>query len=300
VSQASALALGIANVTYEVDELDLFEKNQYPDKASAVAAASADNQAAAAASSSSSDASDSDSTASSSYQERSDGTPMTGRKKVEPFLYIKSAPTAAGPRDSIRLEGKQRFNRGLFIIDVRHMPAGCGVWPAFWLTDEANWPVNGEIDIVEGVNYQSEAKTALHTTKGCSMYDVPLGVKTGGWDTAVGIPDKKTGIPDMTFREARDCFVYDPHQWLNQGCVAVDDNGDSLGVPLNEKGGGVFALEWDPANFHIRTWVFTPHTEIPDNLVNAIRTAGEAVIEDRIMPDPNEWPLPYGYFPVGT
>ena len=54
-------------------------------------------------------------------------------------------------------------------IDVRHMPAGCGVWPAFWLTDEANWPVNGEIDIVEGVNYQNVAKTALHSTKGCSM-----------------------------------------------------------------------------------------------------------------------------------
>ena len=61
--------------------------------------------------------------------------------KTEPFLYLKSAPTEAGPRESIRLEGKQRFNRGLFIIDVRHMPAGCGVWPAFWLTDEANWYV---------------------------------------------------------------------------------------------------------------------------------------------------------------
>jgi hypothetical protein len=24
------------------------------------------------------------------------------------------------------------------------MPAGCGTWPAFWLTDEANWPVNGK------------------------------------------------------------------------------------------------------------------------------------------------------------
>jgi hypothetical protein len=68
-----------------------------------------------------------------------------GPIKEEPFLYVGSSPTKAGPRESIRLEGKQRFNRGLFIIDVRHMPAGCGVWPAFWLTDEANWPVNGEI-----------------------------------------------------------------------------------------------------------------------------------------------------------
>ena len=216
----------------------------------------------------------------------------------EPFLYLKSAPTEAGPRESIRLEGKQRFNRGLFIIDVRHMPAGCGVWPAFWLTDEFNWPINGEIDIVEGVNYQAEAKTALHTTKGCDMRDVPLGTMTGSWDTAVGIPDKKTGIPDMTQREAKNCYVYDPHQWLNQGCVAIDTDGGSLGMPLNEKGGGVFALEWDPANSHMRTWVFSPHTEVPENLVNAIRTAHKPLSE-RTVPNPSEWPLPYGYFPIG-
>jgi hypothetical protein len=45
-----------------------------------------------------------------------------------PFVYIKSAPTDAGPRESIRLEGNRRYNRGLFIIDLRHMPTGCGVW----------------------------------------------------------------------------------------------------------------------------------------------------------------------------
>jgi hypothetical protein len=176
------------------------------------------------------------------------------------------------------------------------MPAGCGTWPAFWLTDEANWPVNGEIDIVEGVNFQSEAKTALHSTKGCSMNDIPLGVMTGIWDPAQGIPDAKTGIPDMTLRYARDCFVYDPHQWLNQGCVAVSKNNDTLGDPVNQNGGGVYALEWDPTNRHIRTWVFTPHTAVPDNLVAAIRTASH---EDRVAPDPNLWPVPYGYFAIG-
>jgi hypothetical protein len=179
------------------------------------------------------------------------------------------------------------------------MPAGCGVWPAFWLTDEANWPVNGEIDIVEGVNYQSEAKTALHTTKGCDMFDTPLGTMTGTWDAAVGIPDGKTGIPDMTIRESKNCFVYDPKQWLNQGCVAIDTDGNSLGTPLNDNGGGIFALEWDPANRHMRTWVFTPHVKVPENLVDAIRTADEADVEKRVMPDPSEWPIPYGYFPMG-
>ena len=219
--------------------------------------------------------------------------------KEEPFIYMSSAPTADGPRESIRLEGKRRFHRGLFIIDLRHMPAGCGVWPAFWLTDEANWPVNGEIDIVEGVNYQSEAKTALHSTKGCSMDDVPQGVRTGKWDTAIGIPDRKTGIPDMTVRYATDCFVYNPKQWLNQGCVAVDNDGGTLGVPVNEKGGGVYALEWDPINRHIRTWVFSPHTNVPENLRESIRTASADVESERVVPDPETWPLPYGYFAIG-
>jgi len=223
----------------------------------------------------------------------------TGNASAEPFVYMGSAPTADGPRESIRLEGKRRFHRGLFIIDLRHMPAGCGVWPAFWLTDEANWPVNGEIDIVEGVNYQSEAKTALHSTKGCSMDDVPVGVRTGDWDTAIGIPDRKTGIPDMTIRYATNCFVYDPKQWLNQGCVAVDAEGGTLGQPVNQKGGAVYALEWDPINRHMRTWVFTPHTQVPDNLRKSIFTARNPDESKRVAPDPDTWPLPYGYFAIG-
>ena len=50
-------------------------------------------------------------------------------------MYMSTSPTADGPRNSVRLEGLRRFNRGLFILDLRHMPAGCSTWPAFWLTD---------------------------------------------------------------------------------------------------------------------------------------------------------------------
>ena len=91
VSMQRATELGIVNVTYEKDELDVF------------------------------------------------GTSRRRRlvQHDEPFVYMSSMPTEKGPRESIRLEGKRRFDRGLFIVDLRHMPAGCGVWPAFWLTDEA-------------------------------------------------------------------------------------------------------------------------------------------------------------------
>ena len=36
---------------------------------------------------------------------------------------------AAG-RASIRLTSKKTYNKGLFVIDVQHMPFGCGTWPA--------------------------------------------------------------------------------------------------------------------------------------------------------------------------
>ena len=37
-------------------------------------------------------------------------------------------------RQSVRITSKKAFNRGLFILDLAHMPGGiCSVWPAFWL-----------------------------------------------------------------------------------------------------------------------------------------------------------------------
>jgi len=217
----------------------------------------------------------------------------------ETFVYMSSSPTDKGPRNSVRLEGKRRFDRGLFVIDVRHLPAGCGVWPAFWLTDEENWPTNGEIDIVESFNYQSHARTALHSAEGCVMDEVADYLSSGGWDIAVGIPDPDTGEPDMTLRNATNCFVYAPHQWTNQGCVAVDLGDGTLGNAVNDKGGAVYALEWDPSKGHIRTWVFSPHSNVPENLRQSMVTSRNEEQSERVMPDPTTWSVPYGYFAIG-
>lgn len=232
------------------------------------------------------------------YEPIDSGDGTHGHVETEPFIYMSTTPTEKGPRNSVRLEGLKRYNRGLFIIDVRHMPAGCGTWPAFWMSDEANWPVNGEIDIIEGVNTQSKTKTALHATRVCQMDDVPLGVKTGVWDTAQGVP-MQNGTLDMTLREANDCFVYNPHQWLNQGCVAMSTEDGTIGAPLNKKGGGVYVLEWDPINRYIKSWIFTPHDEVPQNLEDTLRTANNGLASKRIAPDPTTWSLPYAYFPIG-
>lgn len=216
----------------------------------------------------------------------------------EDFVYMSSAPTKQGPRDSVRLEGNTRFDRGLFILDVRHMPNGCGIWPAFWMTDEAAWPRNGEVDILEGVNGQTVSKTALHTSEKCDMYaHVPPYAKTGDWEWITGIPETFTGQPDFqTTKAADNCWVMAQHQWANEGCTAVHDRNDTLGAPVNDNGGGVYALEWDPTNKYMKSWVFT---DIPQNLQDSIETAGLGDASQRVMPDPGTWGLPYAYFAIG-
>lgn len=44
-----------------------------------------------------------------------------------------------GGRPSVRLTSNADYNHGLFILDLAHMPYGCGTWPAFWMFGPA-WP----------------------------------------------------------------------------------------------------------------------------------------------------------------
>lgn len=225
------------------------------------------------------------------------------------YVYMRSTP-GTGPRDkngnrfreSVRLEGKKRFDRGLFLLDVVHMPTGCGVWPAFWTTDEAAWPNHGEIDIVEGINNQDVVKTALHTSEGCDMYaHTPRWEWTGEWDTATGIPDRFTGQLDFdTTLQADNCWTMTPHQWANQGCVAVSQENGTIGSAMNDVGGGVYALEWDDANGYIKSWVFK-RGNVPANLQESMDGAnrGDDGGTAGTVPDPSTWGVPYAYFAIG-
>ena len=60
-------------------------------------------------------------------------------------------------RPSVRLESTSTYGPGhLFVADIKRMPVGCSVWPAWWSYGEVDYPANGEIDVLEGVNNQSK------------------------------------------------------------------------------------------------------------------------------------------------
>jgi hypothetical protein len=102
-------------------------------------------------------------------------------------------------RMSIRLESKKSYNQGLIVVDLAHMPGSiCGTWPAFW-TIGPDWPSNGEIDIIEGVNSQMANAMTLHTTAGCSINNAGKQRFTGSIKT-------------------KNCDTKAPGQGANVGC----------------------------------------------------------------------------------
>jgi hypothetical protein len=154
-------------------------------------------------------------------------------------------------RMSVRLEGKTTYTHGLFIADIKHMPqSACGAWPSFW-TLGPSWPTNGEIDILENVNFQTTNQYALHTGGGsqgaCNVKAAPQN------GTLLG-----TG-----------CAVYDPSGAYSNptGCAITSGaSGTSFGDGFNNIGGGVIAMQWTSA--YIKIWFF-PRNNIPSSLQSA-------------------------------
>jgi len=174
-------------------------------------------------------------------------------------------------RDSVRLSSKVNWDSGLFILDSTHMPAGCGTWPAWWLVGP-NWPNEGEIDIVEGVNNNAADATTLHTSTGCEMSEEDAQDFTGKWGLGAD------GKP------ATDCFIHAPHEYNNQGCGIVPNGTGTYGTSFNAAQGGVYVLEW--TGDFIRAFFF-PRSSIPPDIKSG-------------NPDPTTWGKPYAFFQLGT
>ena len=71
---------------------------------------------------------------------------------------------SAGPRAEFvsgRLHARGSFTHGTVAARMR-LPAGAGLWPAFWLLGTGSWPDHGEIDIMENVGDPRWVSVALH------------------------------------------------------------------------------------------------------------------------------------------
>lgn len=154
------------------------------------------------------------------------------------------------PRKSVRVFSQQTFSTGIFVVDLSHMPTGCGTWPAFWLCGPA-WPNGGEIDILEGVHRQDRDQTTLHTSADCSMADVDRDSFSGDWGKGIG------GV------DATDCYVKAASQFTNEGCAIVSDKSASFGAPFNAQGGGVVATVWDEDGIRAYSW---PRQSLPSDI----------------------------------
>ncbi|GAA5923658.1 uncharacterized protein JCM15063_003719 [Sporobolomyces koalae] len=146
-------------------------------------------------------------------------------------------------RDSVRLVSKQTFSGGgLFVFDVNNIPSAQGAWPAMWFTG-ANWPQQGEIDVIEGVHETTMNAMSTHTSAGCSMGT------SGFYGTFMMQSSQKT-----------DC---DARATDSQGCGVRSKSKVSYGPAFNKQGGGVYALQWASSGIKI---YFFPRNAIPSDI----------------------------------
>jgi len=137
---------------------------------------------------------------------------------------FKHVLSAEGPRrNSVRLQSHKQYTTGVTIFNVRHMPEGCGTWPALRTKgdDLSNQSV---IDIMEGVNDQGPNQVTLHTSAGCTMPESRLqtGMSTGN-----------------------NC---------NAGCGVRMADPRSYGPSFNNNGGGWFAMERTSSFIKVWFW----------------------------------------------
>ncbi|CAE6434589.1 unnamed protein product [Rhizoctonia solani] len=145
-------------------------------------------------------------------------------------------PSGAG-RNSVRIQSRKQWSTHVEILDVRHMPQGCGSWPAYWTTNTNNWPAAGEIDIIEGVNDQAPNAATLHTTAGTTT--------------------------------TTDC------NWQvngNAGCGVKNPLANSYGPTFNSNGGGWYAME--RTSSYIKVW-FWPRNSA--TVPQQVRNGGSSI-----------------------
>ena len=121
-----------------------------------------------------------------------------------------------------------------------------------------NWPNQGEVDIIEGVNLNNYDQITLHTAPGCAP-----SVGSGG----------QSGT---TLTPGTDCGAGGGYN----GCGVQSNSPVGYGTPFDANGGGVYAMQWNSNG--IKVWQF-PRANIPGDISNG-------------NPNPDGWGQPVANF----
>jgi beta-glucanase (GH16 family) len=104
--------------------------------------------------------------------------------------------------------GKFEFAYGTAAARIK-LPAGAGLWPAFWILGTGNWPDTGEIDVMENVGDPAWVSAALHgpgysgDTPLVSRFNLPTGQDATGWHVY-----SVTWTPDTIEFRVDDAAIY--------------------------------------------------------------------------------------------
>ncbi|CAK9039163.1 Probable glycosidase C21B10.07 [Durusdinium trenchii] len=193
-----------------------------------------------------------------------------------------SVVAGEGGRKAVRIESKNSYNGGLFVLTLDNVPTACGAWPAFWMFgDDAQhaWPRWGEYDILESIHMLNYATTTLHTRESCDQREVNNNIDFVGQGWATG---------SLGTNKAKNCWVKAPQEFSNQGCGQKLPEA-SFGPAFNKNGGGTFVAEWENHELAetkqpkmMRTWFFPKGQEPIDLVAKA--------------PQPDLWGTPNSYF----
>ena len=138
-----------------------------------------------------------------------------------------------------RLESKDSFSNGLFIMDVQHIPYGCGAMPYFAIMENGDTSGRKKWGIVECVNKAETPRSsvAYDSSSTCQL-------------TA------QNGFDQKSFHPISDMSTNPPTQDTSKMINSVALSNGFSGETFNRNGGGYYIGEWNP-DVGFKVWVIS-------------------------------------------
>ncbi|HET7456819.1 MAG TPA: glycoside hydrolase family 16 protein [Gemmatimonadaceae bacterium] len=91
----------------------------------------------------------------------SDGAALVIRPRLSPGFVAPDGVRHDFLSAHLDTHGRFDFTYGTAAARMK-LPAGAGLWPAFWILGAGDWPATGEIDVMENVGAPDWTSVALH------------------------------------------------------------------------------------------------------------------------------------------